>query len=150
MKLDVKNLVLADVGAKEHLTVELFNEKEDEEVLAKRVKGTLNLTKLEEEILAQFSGEVRAKVICDRCLSEFETEVPLKFSQEYLIDKSPDEDIKLSVSRDFMIDVSEPIRQELLAALPVKKLCNEKCKGLCASCGANLNMEKCKCRKVKE
>jgi hypothetical protein len=48
MKLDVKNLVLATVGAKESLVIELFNEKEDEEVLAERIKGTLNLTRLEE------------------------------------------------------------------------------------------------------
>ncbi len=147
MKLDVKKLVFSEVGAKESLNLELFNEKEDDEVLAERIKGTLNLTKLEEEILAQFSGSVKTKVICDRCLSEYGTEVPLNFSQEYLIDQTPDEDIKLLVTNDYKIDIGEPIRQEILSALPIKKLCKNECKGICISCGMNLNVEKCNCKK---
>ncbi|MFH1263547.1 MAG: DUF177 domain-containing protein [Pseudomonadota bacterium] len=38
------------------------------------------------------------------------------------------------------LDLDEIIREQVLLALPMKYLCEENCRGLCASCGANLNL----------
>ncbi|MCX5681113.1 MAG: DUF177 domain-containing protein [Candidatus Omnitrophica bacterium] len=45
------------------------------------------------------------------------------------------------------MDVGEDIREEIILGFPDKVLCAEECKGLCAGCGANLNNEKCQCKK---
>jgi uncharacterized protein len=146
MKLDVINLIHAPFGQKESFNIELFNEEIDDEILAERSKGIVELTRMDEEILAHFKGTVKIKTICDRCLSEFETEIPLNFRQEYLMDSSSADFEKLAVTKDKKIDISEPIRQETIIHLPIKKLCKEKCKGICVSCGADLNVKKCKCK----
>lgn len=147
MKLDVKNLINAPFGQKESYNVELFNEKIDEDILAERTIGKVELTRLENEILAQFDVESKIRMNCDRCLAEFKLKVPLKFSQEYVLNKNTAEDDKLVIEKDFKIDITEPVRQEALTHIPVQKLCNKDCKGLCAHCGKNLNIGKCKCKK---
>lgn len=39
--------------------------------------------------------------------------------------------------------------EEFVLSLPIKPLCDQKCKGLCAQCGQNLNLESCACRAEK-
>lgn len=145
MYLDAKELFFAPFGQTQNVSIELFNEKFEDEVLAKRIKGELKLTKLENEILAKFKGTARVKIACDRCLAEFEVELPLNFSQVYLQEK-PEEEEKMRIEKGFKIELSEPLRQEILIRLPIKKLCREDCAGLCPKCGVNLNSEKCKCK----
>ena len=43
------------------------------------------------------------------------------------------------------VDLTDDIRESIILAFPTKPLCNTRCKGLCAGCGANLNREKCRC-----
>lgn len=39
--------------------------------------------------------------------------------------------------------LEEPVRELLIAELPIAPVCASTCKGLCATCGANLNTETC-------
>lgn len=152
MKLDVKNLMMAQTGEKQSFNVELYNEELDEDVLAERIKGELTVTNIEGDILAKFNGLAKVKTVCDRCLAEFKIDVEVDFSQEYT--RLPIEPVeaeeKYPISKNFEIDITEPLRQTILSKLPVKKLCKEDCKGICAGCGKDLNIEKCKCKKVKK
>lgn len=43
------------------------------------------------------------------------------------------------------IDVSELVHEQTLLALPTQLLCDERCRGLCPQCGANLNLVACGC-----
>lgn len=147
MKLEVKNLALSPVGTTETLSIEMFNEQFEEDVLVERIKGTVALTRLEDQILASLTGMAKTLVRCDRCAGDFVLEVPLKFSEEYWLTKPEAEAEALLVSRDFYLDIREPLRQEILASLPVKKLCDTDCKGLCIQCGTNLNQDECQCKK---
>ena len=45
------------------------------------------------------------------------------------------------------IDITKDVRDYSLLAIPMKKLCKEDCKGLCAKCGKNLNEGNCNCSK---
>jgi len=42
----------------------------------------------------------------------------------------------------FLADI---LAEQVHLALPMKTLCREDCRGLCAGCGANLNRERCRC-----
>ena len=48
------------------------------------------------------------------------------------------------------IDLDPVVREQVLLALPVSVLCREDCKGLCSTCGADLNEKDCGHGKVKE
>lgn len=67
------------------------------------------------------------------------------------VDEAPEgaegEDVLgLAEYRDETIDLGEVVREQLYLALPMKPLCREDCKGLCAVCGGNRNRETCTCQ----
>lgn len=149
MKLDVRELLLAKIGQTEQVSVELFKEPIDEDVMAERIKGNLKLTKLESEILAEFDGRVTLNLVCDRCLAEYHTDLITKFKQVYVAGIADLDETRMTVDKNSQIDILEPLRQEIIVSLPLKKICKTDCAGICVTCGKNLNVEKCNCKKEK-
>ncbi|MCL2618347.1 MAG: DUF177 domain-containing protein [Defluviitaleaceae bacterium] len=81
-------------------------------------------------------GTVSAKLRfeCGRCLGDVECEV------------SPDFHEKLEHAPGAQsIDISMTIDEHIILFIPQKVLCGEDCKGLCSSCGENLNNQNCDC-----
>ena len=81
--------------------------------------------------------ECQKTFVCDRCLAQATENQIHEFAEEF--DKS--------AAVDDLIDVTELLRDELLAGQPMKNLCKDDCKGLCPVCGANLNDGECGCDK---
>ena len=46
--------------------------------------------------------------------------------------------------------LEDVLREQVLLAVPLKAVCNDACKGLCARCGKNRNLEACTCQPVQE
>ena len=44
-----------------------------------------------------------------------------------------------------LTDLGEMVREQVLLALPLRRLCREECRGLCPSCGVNRNADSCDC-----
>ena len=57
-----------------------------------------------------------------------------------------DDDLSVAYYRDGQIDLSQLMDEQFYLALPMKPLCREHCKGLCPSCGTNLNEAACDCQ----
>lgn len=100
-----------------------------------------------------FECNIEAKVLfeCDRCTKDFEAIVENEFTLTYLIgeNKLETEDVNtryITVETD-KIDLSEEIRDYFLLSVPLKRLCDDNCKGLCFRCGHNLNEKECDCSK---
>ena len=81
--------------------------------------------------------ECQKNFTCDRCLTPATERQVHEFAEEF--DKS--------AAADDLLDVTELLRDELLAGQPMKNLCKADCKGLCPVCGANLNDGDCGCDK---
>ena len=47
------------------------------------------------------------------------------------------------------LDLEELVIADVILSMPAKLLCREDCKGLCPTCGINLNKESCGCDKKK-
>jgi uncharacterized protein len=56
-----------------------------------------------------------------------------------------EDDLTTAFYSDDQIDLGELIAEQLQLAMPMKPLCSEGCKGLCAQCGTNLNAGACNC-----
>jgi uncharacterized protein len=102
----------------------------------------------------EVKGEIIADLIirCARCLSPFvyhlESEFKGKFSHDRntaLADQNFEDEEDIYLYSGNNIDLSQLLVESVLLALPMKNLCNEKCKGLCQVCGINLNEEQCNC-----
>src|SRR5262249_38634260 len=57
-----------------------------------------------------------------------------------------DRDFSAAQYENDAIDLDQLVGERFEMSLPMKPLCVETCKGLCAVCGANLNRAPCDCR----
>lgn len=90
-------------------------------------------------VKAHFSVSAEAHLTCTRCLTEWDEIVVSEADQVY--GRVPDEDGYGIV--DGEIDISGPAQDELALSLPGVPLCAPDCKGLCPTCGTDLNTEPC-------
>jgi uncharacterized protein len=99
--------------------------------------------------------EAGAQVECDRCLKPLEVDINSDFSLEYItgpdyessqVAELVDEVMAVAVFDGESIDVDEIVREQLLLAIPTRRLCREDCKGICVTCGNNLNSGECSCK----
>lgn len=88
---------------------------------------------------------------CDRCLDPFEQKLSSEYRLVYVFDEAassqyPEEEVQVLREDTVSIDLSDDVRQMVLLSVPLKLLCNENCRGLCPTCGTNLNLAACTCR----
>jgi uncharacterized protein len=94
--------------------------------------------------------ETLLKVECRRCLTVVETPVSEELGLVFATDPeaTEGEGFHLVPGRAQDIDLREALREELLLAVPRFVECRPDCKGLCPTCGANLNEGPCACGKA--
>ena len=95
------------------------------------------------------NGTARSELdlVCDRCGKEFSREkvVPLdSLLADKLENEDSEDDIILLDGNE--LDLDEVVTTAFVLAMDTKNLCSEDCKGLCAKCGADLNLGPCGCR----
>ncbi len=93
-------------------------------------------------------GTVRAVLTahCARCLRE--VSLPLKADiDEVFVREIDPENPDQRLLDGHQIDLAGPVREALLLEMPMRLLCRKDCKGLCPTCGANLNENLCDCPK---
>lgn len=100
------------------------------------------------DAILHLDGNVRVpcKFVCDRCCSNYSKNLFLEFSEK--VEPSMNEDSELTYDMP-KIELDEIISSYVLLNFPTKNLCRDDCKGLCSTCGANLNDIDCGCSKNK-
>jgi uncharacterized protein len=101
-----------------------------------------------------FQGHIEGSVVghCARCLEEYTFDIGKDFFV-VLVPKAElpgevaltDDDLDLSFYEGDHVDLSPLVREQIILALPTRPLCRDDCKGLCATCGENLNTQACAC-----
>lgn len=115
-----------------------------------KLKISILMDKSRSQIILKCELNVKAKLTCDRCDEEFEYRAASNFNLTYLFNEKEEKGLEqpdvyyLSPETD-TIDVSKDTSEYALLTLPMKCLCSDECKGLCAKCGKNLNLNKCEC-----
>jgi uncharacterized protein len=54
----------------------------------------------------------------------------------------------LRIGPDYMLDLGEVLRQELVLHTPIQPICSPDCPGLCETCGADLRTQPCACAQM--
>ncbi|MQC16688.1 MAG: DUF177 domain-containing protein [Chloroflexi bacterium] len=117
------------------------------------VTGPIRLIRSERGVLVSASFDLEPVGLqCDRCLQLFEAPLHIEFDEEYVVVRDATTGRRTEIdSDDFVIDgtwhldLSEAVRQYEESALPIRALCRPDCRGLCATCGQNLNEHECGC-----
>jgi uncharacterized protein len=94
-----------------------------------------------------------AVLSCSRCLTE--TSVPVEDDAHLIFavageDEADDPDVYTFGPRDKELDLRPAVRELWLLNAPGFALCREDCKGLCFTCGADLNAGPCHCASTRD
>ena len=142
-------------GSRDRFDVEenFVFQAQDEVTVKGPVKTSVHLTKLPHEISVHLEDlETVLEAQCNRCLMTFEHQLHIpSVERQFIIDDDKhkigeDEDVFYVNTARNEIDLKDMIREEILLHFPEFPLCSESCKGLCSTCGANMNSAPCKHR----
>ncbi|MDR3626049.1 MAG: DUF177 domain-containing protein [Ignavibacteriaceae bacterium] len=107
------------------------------------------LSKAHGQLVLSAKLTAKANFDCDRCNTNFDSTITNTYKMVYLSGMEPEESDSINVTylppdADKIV-LDDDVRDFALLALPMKRLCNEDCKGLCPRCGKNLNEGDCGC-----
>lgn len=121
------------------------------------VTGQIVLTNAGAVISAR--GRVSATMVCEcyRCLARHEVVLDPEVNEECQlaeIDRPPlaveEQASAIPILDADDVDLTELVRQVLALAIPQRSLCRPDCRGLCSTCGHNLNLGPCSCQQPQE
>jgi uncharacterized protein len=101
------------------------------------------------DVLVRGGLEGEAELGCRRCLKAvtvpISEEVALLFREGVSEADAEDAEIYPLPEKASELDLTNAIREHLVLAVPEFAICQDACKGLCPSCGTNLNETTCSC-----
>jgi uncharacterized protein len=89
------------------------------------------ITKVDQELVVNVDIRCPLRLSCARCLEEFSRTVTADGLFSY------------KVAPADVVDITDDVRQEIILAYPMIPVCRPDCKGLCMTCGQNLNLGTC-------
>jgi uncharacterized protein len=113
--------------------------------LGESVHIDLKIEYIEEMIIV--SGVVSGKyhAVCGRCLADIDEKFNIDFRENFLHLSDIGEDSDDYKYEGGHIELASPLIDNILLDLPSAMLCKKDCRGLCISCGKNLNNGDCSC-----
>lgn len=113
------------------------------------LNGTISNTKAGIYLDCNVDFSVLSK--CNRCLSDIQVNIDSNFQGFLVSDENKvleDDDTFVYNGDEF--DFKDIIESAYILNAPLSLLCKDNCKGLCVSCGANLNETECDCNNLNE
>lgn len=115
--------------------------------------GRLEFMRVNTGILLRANILLTYEIECSRCLEKATISFPLVFDEVfYLVSEEENDDLddlridgKFTFDQDYLIDITEAVRQYGEVTAPMQPLCEENCQGLCPLCGAFRGVEDCGC-----
>ena len=86
-------------------------------------------------------------VSCARCAKPLDYPVDIGLNHTLVVNVNDENNDELIVIDDYRFDLDRLVTEDIFLSLPSKFLCSEDCKGLCPTCGKDLNEGTCSCQK---
>jgi uncharacterized protein len=137
--INVAALLKEPIGSVRDIAVSIDRFELDDDLIASTILGEARLIHLQDEVLADVKLTANVGLECDRCLREYQQPVRVRFSAEYeptidvhtgrTVNEYDDEGDRFAINEHHEVDLAEPMRQELIVALPMVAVCGKDCPG---------------------
>ena len=149
-------ILLSDlVGKTESFSCESCDSLLDDSRLLNPVQAKLRVNSPgRDKFLLSGSIEASLSSCCDRCSKDIAIRLDRNFKYTLIVGPEPeleaehqcsDEECQTLYLDEAAIETDTILAEQLLLAMPIQRLCDTACKGLCQECGINLNEETCDC-----
>ncbi|MDD3225305.1 MAG: DUF177 domain-containing protein [Clostridium sp.] len=142
-----KNVIQKDISLELELTSFRDSYETYKVIKPLKVEGKMDTTSND---MVSFDGCIKGEIelTCSRCLKKFAHELNIEFHEKLTNNPENKDDEVIFIDND-NFDLTEIVENNVIVSLPIKRLCKPDCKGLCPTCGADLNHETCKCEDQK-
>lgn len=150
LSFNVATLLRSDPGTERRYPVDGVRLDIAEDLrLAAPINGEVRLSRTGRSILARAQLTTAIEGYCSRCLKAVVAPIAVEIEEVALpsididtglpvhLDEQPD---ALRLDDHHELDLEEPVREAVSLAEPITLLCREECRGLCATCGVDLNI----------
>jgi uncharacterized protein len=139
--VNVAALLKEPVGAVRTYGLTLDRFPLDRDLFAEAVAGSVRLTKLGDEIIGGIRARGTVTLECQRCLREYAQAFKTEFDEEFRetvdvrtghqvqTERTGDDEERFTINENHELDLAEPLRQEILVALPMRPDCGDQCPG---------------------
>ena len=160
MKLDLAE-ILSNVGMRYAYDVEEPPLVDEDLECTAPIQGHVVFSNTGNVLLIEGEVETKIALPCSRCLVYYEHPVRAPINEQFTLEAKAagptgrkgqvtvEEDENPAAGKLFeghVLDLTEMLRQNITLQVPSQPLHNELCKGLCATCGKDLNEGPCACR----
>ncbi|MDO9308572.1 MAG: DUF177 domain-containing protein [Deltaproteobacteria bacterium] len=121
------------------------------------IRGDITAEREYDHVRVAGRVSVPLSLSCSRCLVDYDSFVDVNFTVIFRKDTATpsvedeielgEEDLLSSVYQGDEIDLTHEIQEQIAMEIPLKPLCSDACKGLCHTCGTDLNVSQCTCSK---
>jgi len=147
LQVDITELPEGETALSGVVTSEELGFQDDDLLLLSLVGVDIRLQKLGPKILADGEVRVEAEMTCGRCLERYRLPLAGRMVIQYVpadeareMEGDGEGEVELVVPyQGKIVDLADDVRQTVVLSAPMKRLCRPDCRGLCPTCGANLN-----------
>ena len=156
MFLDVKELAVRKVRIRKSYVPGSIDYGSSEVRQAQPLEVTATAELLDGQIHVAGDLETKMEMVCARCLEPVIEEVhkdfdlfyqPLRKSTRHEEERLKDDETEIGFYEGEGLFLADVLKEQVLLSLPMKVICQSDCRGLCPTCGANLNHEECRCER---
>ena len=131
MKIHVKEV--PEAGLSQHATYDPkpLDMERDDIRLTEPFDVEAFITRTEQELIVKADIRCPLLMTCARCLEDFSSHIETDAIFHHKVQPAD------------VVDITDEVRQEIVLAYPMFPICQPACKGLCSTCGQNLNIGPC-------
>ncbi len=96
-------------------------------------------------VLCDTKINFKCESFCCRCLEPVSKEIHIENQRRMITDPLKEDEDTILIDPSFNFLPDEEAKNQIIMEFPDRFLCSEDCKGLCPSCGCNLNEQVCDC-----
>ena len=156
MFIDIHRIGATGLSLQDSVELDESQLIEEDSFFLERVEYYVYLTREREKIRARGQIKTTLSLRCVYCLENFDQEVDSKFDI-ILFPVGLIEVTNSALDSDEMeyiffdgeeIDLEKILMEQINLFIPYNPTCSPYCKGICPTCGVNLNREECRCENV--
>jgi uncharacterized protein len=139
-------LIEANLGTSRTIELDYPSILLEDEVMLEPLTGSFQAIRNSKGIYITGALNTNAETDCARCLTPVLLPIKIELDDLFYYPPQTAPAGEPVVGEDGFIDLAPLVRQLSLLEIPMQQFCREDCKGLCPSCGQNLNDAACRCQ----
>jgi len=143
LRLNVGFIIGSEVGFTNEFPFDYDKLKVADDLTLRNFRGSAYIGRTPQGLLVTGQFESTLQVECVRCLCEFDHTIHWEMTEMYAFSEKSVTDSGLLVPEDAHIDLAPIVRDYALTEIPISPVCKPDCKGLCPTCGQDLNKKDC-------